>query len=108
MSSSKLGASSRLLLDMRPDGSSGEWRRFMPVVTTDAVMQGQVNKGADVTAKKAGDLAAATFHLYTNNLVPGPQNVLGDFTEAVFTGYVPIAAAGWNANEFAADGSVST
>lgn len=80
----------------------------MPVITSDAAVQGQVNKSADLTAKKAGDLAAATIHLFTSNNVPTAFSVLADFTEAVFTGYAPIAVTAWNANELSLDGNVST
>lgn len=79
----------------------------MPVVTVDASVQGQVNRSADVTAKKAGDLALATVHLFTNALTPTPSSVVGDFTEATFTGYAAVAVAGWNANRLNTDGSIS-
>jgi len=79
----------------------------MPVVQTDTVIQTQVNKGTDLTSKKAGDLAAATVHLFTNNITPTPLNVIGDFTEATFTGYAPVAVTGWGANASPPDGSVN-
>lgn len=80
----------------------------MPVITSDNSVQSQSNKSADLTVKKAGDLAAATIHLFINNYNPGTTSSVGDFTEATFTGYTPQAVAGWNANELSADGSVST
>lgn len=80
----------------------------MPVVLTDQSVQGQTNKSADLTAKKAGDLAGATVHLYTNDYTPTPQSVVGDFTEATFTGYAAVAVAGWTANRLEASGAVST
>jgi hypothetical protein len=43
-----------------------------------------------------GYLAGAKMHLFQNNLVPNPLNVLADFTEATFTGYVVPAAITWN------------
>jgi len=80
----------------------------MPVIISDNSVQGQANKSADLTAKKAGDLAAATVHLFTNDFVPTPTATAADFTEATFTGYAPVAVAGWNADEYNIDGSVST
>lgn len=80
----------------------------MPVVITDTSSQAIANKVTDLAAKKAGDLAGATFHLYTNDYEPTPQSVVGDFDEATFTGYASIAAVGWNATEQNPDGSVST
>lgn len=79
----------------------------MPVVTVDTTVQSAVNKALDLTAKKAGDLALATVHLFTNAIDPTPQSVVGDFTEATFTGYVAKAIAGWNANRTGLDGSVA-
>lgn len=80
----------------------------MPVVTTDASVQTQANRAADLTAKKAADLALATIHLFSNNYNPLPTSVVADFTEAVFTGYAAQPVAGWNANQLSQDGSVST
>jgi hypothetical protein len=80
----------------------------MPVISPDTSVQNITNKAADLTVKKAGDLALATVHLFTNNINPGPNNVVGDFTEAVFTGYVAKAIPGWTANELPGDGNVGT
>lgn len=80
----------------------------MPVIVADLIVQSQVNKGVDLTAKKAGDLALATVHLFTNDYTPTPASVVGDFTEAVFTGYVDKAIPGWTANEYLLLGSVTT
>lgn len=68
-------------------------------------VQSQANKDADLIAKKAGDLALATVHLFTNNINPTPQNVVGDFTEPTFTGYAAQAVAAWDTDELGADGS---
>jgi len=35
------------------------------------------------------------YHLFQNNLVPGPGTVVGDFVEATYDGYAPIAAGGF-------------
>lgn len=78
----------------------------MPVIVADTIVQGQVNKAADVAAKILGDLALCTVHLFTNDYVPVPQSVLGSFTEAVFTGYAAQAVAGWGTPELPSDGSV--
>lgn len=80
----------------------------MPAIAVDTSVQVQDNKATDLTAKKAGDLALATVHLFTNNVTPTPSSQVGDFTEAVFTGYVAKVAAGWTANNEPPDGSVST
>lgn len=80
----------------------------MPVIIADDIVQNQVNTSADVTAKKAADLALATIHLFTNNIPPTPQNVTADFIEAAFTGYAAQAVAGWGANELSLDGGVAT
>lgn len=80
----------------------------MPTVQEDLSVQIQANKGADLTAKKAGDLALATVHLFTNNHTPAPGDAVGAFTEATFTGYVAKAVAGWTANDNNQDGSVGT
>ena len=80
----------------------------MPVIQIDPSVQVQVNKGADLTAKKAGDLAAATVHLFTNDVNPGPQGVVGDFVEAAYAGYAAVAVAGWTANNTDLQGNVST
>lgn len=80
----------------------------MPVIIPDTSVQVVSNKSADLAVKKAGDLALATVHLFTNNLTPTPQNVTGDFTEAVFTGYLAKAIPGWTANEVNLDGTVNS
>lgn len=80
----------------------------MSVVTADNSVQTQANKDTDLTAKKAGDLAMATVHLFSNNITPTPQTPVGSYMEAVFTGYAAKAIAGWTANEWQLDGSVST
>jgi hypothetical protein len=36
-----------------------------------------------------------TLHLYTNNYTPVTTSVIGNFTEATFTGYAPVALSGW-------------
>lgn len=38
-----------------------------------------------------------TLRLFTNNITPNTSNVVGDFTEATFTGYGATALAGWTA-----------
>lgn len=43
-----------------------------------------------------------TLHLYTNNITPTTSSVVGDFTEAAFTGYAAVALAGWTASAVAA------
>lgn len=35
----------------------------------------------------AGEIALATVHLFTNDVDPGPDAVVGDFNEATFAGY---------------------
>jgi len=42
-------------------------------------------------------LEGAIMHLYKNNLVPSSGTVLGDFTEADYTGYAPLTITGWSA-----------
>ncbi len=80
----------------------------MPVVPLDNTVQVAANKATDLTAKKAGDLALATVHLFTNNYTPLPTSVVGDFTEAAYVGYAAGVVAGWTANDIQADGTVTT
>lgn len=80
----------------------------MPLILADNSVQTQANKSAQLTAKKAGDLAAATVHLFTNDINPTAGSVVGDFTEPVYAGYAGQPVAGWTANELEADGTVST
>jgi hypothetical protein len=80
----------------------------MPLIEADPTVQIAANKSADLTAKKAGDLALATVHLYTNNHTPVPGDVVANFTEAAFTGYAAKAIPGWTANDVDVDGSVSS
>lgn len=40
-------------------------------------------------------LDAAVIHLYKNDYTPGPATVVGDFTEADFTGYAASAIVVW-------------
>ena len=79
----------------------------MPTVLADATVQAAPNKSTDLTAKKAGDLALATVHLYMNDLDPTPDTAVGDFVECSGTTYVPKAVPGWTANDPSPDGSVS-
>jgi hypothetical protein len=44
-------------------------------------------------------------HLYQNNLAPGPQNVVGDFTEATYDGYVALALTAWGTPFIGPDGN---
>lgn len=80
----------------------------MPVLAVDTTVQGVLDKEADLTAKKAGNLALAKIDLFTNNVNPNELSVLGDFTLPVWTGYVQKAVAGWTANALSVDGQVST
>lgn len=79
----------------------------MPLILADNGWQGQTNKSADLTAKKAGDLAGATVHLFTNDVDPRTFATLASFTEAAYAGYAAIAIAGWSANELNPDGTVT-
>jgi len=80
----------------------------MSYVLGNGSVQAQTNKDADLTAKKAGDLDLATVHIFTNDFTPTSQNVIGDYTEAAYAGYVPIALVGWTANQAQTDGTVTT
>lgn len=80
----------------------------MPAVLEDISVQVSTNKDADLTVKKAGDLALAKIDLFVNNHTPLPSSVFADFTLATFTGYVQKAVAGFTANETNLDGSVGT
>lgn len=80
----------------------------MPVIIADTTVQTQPNKAADLTAKIAGDLAAATVHLFTNPITPTPETPVGSYTEATFTGYAAKAIAGWTAGEYDSQGNVDT
>ncbi len=46
----------------------------------------------------AGILAGSLVHLYQNNYVPTPLDVVANYTEATYTGYVAqaVLAASWN------------
>lgn len=48
---------------------------------------------------------AVHIKLYSNNLVPSVNSVLGDFTEADFTGYAPILLTGWTDAAWASQGA---
>lgn len=52
---------------------------------------------ATLTALKEADalLDGVTVKLFQNDIVPGPDSVLGDFTVADFTGYATSAALVW-------------
>lgn len=80
----------------------------MPVVTADNTVQSQVNKAADLDAKKLGDLLTATVHLFTNDYNPLPSSKVTDFTEAAFTGYAAKSVVLWTADQYNADGTVET
>jgi hypothetical protein len=49
---------------------------------------------AQLSGQHVDLLVGGAIHLYVNNLVPSPVNVLGDFAEASFPGYAPIALLG--------------
>lgn len=59
------------------------------------LVQAIANKLADIVKKSTGDLAAATVHLFKNDFTPTQNNVLGDFTEADYTGYTNQAIGTW-------------
>lgn len=80
----------------------------MPIVSGDVTVQANPNKDADLTAKKAGDLALATVHLFVNDIVPDGDTVVADFVECADTAYTPQVVAGWTANDPSPDGSIST
>jgi hypothetical protein len=52
-----------------------------------------------------GGWVGAKLHLYTNNLLPTPANILTDFTEADFTGYAASAAITWSTPGYLPDGT---
>jgi hypothetical protein len=79
----------------------------MPVIQGDNTVQVQSNKAADLTAKEAGDLALAKIDLFTNNRIPTPLDVIGDYTLPTFTGYVQKAFAGFTAEDLQPDGTVT-
>lgn len=56
----------------------------------------------------AGELATAKLRLYSNNLTPTNAQVIGDFTEATFTGYAAVTLSGWTAASVAAHVASST
>lgn len=43
----------------------------------------------------AGQLASATVHLFINDVDPGKGAVVGDFTEATFTGSAALTVTAW-------------
>lgn len=57
-----------------------------------------------ITGKGATNIGAGTLRLFTAPVIVSHTNVIGDFTEANFTGYAAIAlvAASWNAAAVAA------
>src|SRR5262249_3938088 len=91
-----------------PSWVERERNACMPAVLEDISVQVSTNKDADLTVKKAGDLALAKIDLFVNNHTPLPSSVFADFTLATFTGYVQKAVAGFTANETNLDGSVGT
>lgn len=48
-----------------------------------------------LAALLTGDFAAATVHLFTNDVNPGKSAVVGDFTAATFVGSTAIAIGAW-------------
>jgi hypothetical protein len=51
------------------------------------------------------DLNGAILSLFQNNITPNPNNVLSDFTEADFTGYLASGAITWGTPVYAPDGT---
>ena len=51
----------------------------------------------DALIAEDGHLDAATVHLFTNNIVPDVDTVVGDLTQASFTGYAASSAIEWGA-----------
>lgn len=51
----------------------------------------------ELAALLAGDFAAATMTLFTNDVDPGEGAVVGDFTAATFTTSTPAAITTWGA-----------
>lgn len=60
---------------------------------------------ADLTA---GTLTGAKIKLFVNDVDPGPNAVLADFTLASFTGAAPIVVSGWSEAFVTPDGSVKS
>lgn len=59
---------------------------------------------AAVQTGVAGTLHGALVGLYVNNIAPDKANVLGDFTEPIYTGYARVTLT-WGAGYRSSDGS---
>lgn len=59
------------------------------------LVQNRTNMIADLNVKVAGDLAACTVHLFKNDMTPTPTTVIGDLTEADYTGYAAQPVGAW-------------
>jgi hypothetical protein len=66
---------------------------------------GWLDPALDMLTTAENAIGTFTMHLFANNFVPGPTNVLGDFVEASYAGYASQACSPFGTSSGGAGGT---